>query len=149
MQNFTDAAVSLQKSYAQLQGEVLRLRFELERTNRDLAQSVEENVRMRRYLGEILESLPCVVLVVGCDGQVRMANPAARRLLSISHEGTTGDLSELALPQEIVRQALDACRQGLEANEREYGITTAAGERTIALGCAVLGESSVDGSQSE
>jgi signal transduction histidine kinase len=148
-QNFTEAADSLQKSYAQLQGEVLRLRFELERTNRDLAQSVEENARMRRYLGEILERMPCGVVVVGGDGQVRMANPAARRLLSIPREGIASDVSELALPREVVRKALDACREGLGATEREYTTTTAAGERTIGLGCAVLGETSGEGTGSE
>lgn len=148
-QNFTEAAESLQKSYAQLQGEVLRLRFELESTNRDLAQSVEENARMRRYLGEILERMPCGVLVAGGDGQVRMANPAARRLLSLSSDGIASDVSELALPQDIVRQALDASRAGLGASEREYAIATAAGERTIGLGCAVLGEGCGEGSGSE
>jgi two-component system sensor histidine kinase FlrB len=148
-QNFTEAADSLQKSYAQLQGEVLRLRFELERTNRDLAQSVEENARMRRYLGEILETLPCGVLVAGGDGQVKMANPAARRLLSRSSDGIATDASELALPREVVREALDGCRQGLGASEREYTIETAAGERTIGLGCAVLGEGGGDESGSE
>jgi len=77
-QTFADAADSLQKAYAQLQGDVLRLRFELERSNRDLASSVEENARMRRYLGRILESLPSGVVVVDRDGQVKMANPTAR-----------------------------------------------------------------------
>ncbi|MGH9640735.1 MAG: PAS domain-containing protein, partial [Bryobacteraceae bacterium] len=110
-QNFTHAADSLQKSYAQLQGEVLRLRFDLERTNRDLASSVEENARMRRYLGQVLESLPCGVLVVTTDGEVRMANPEARRLLSLTSGHPADDAAGLALPQEIVQQALDLCRK--------------------------------------
>src|SRR5271156_62029 len=80
-QSFAGAAESLEKSYGQLHAEVLRLRFALERTNSDLASSLEENAGMRRYLTRILENLPCGVLVVDQQGQPRMMNPEARRLL--------------------------------------------------------------------
>lgn len=148
-QSFTDAAESLQKAYAQLQGEVLRLRFELERTNRDLKLSLEENGRMRRYLGQILESLPCGVVVADGEGQVKMANPEARRLLSATAGEAANDPSELALPQEIVRQALASSRQSSGAAEREYCVARPEGERTIGLVCAVLGEQESGGSNSE
>jgi signal transduction histidine kinase len=148
-QSFTDAADSLQKAYAQLQGEVLRLRFELERTNRDLALSVEENARMRRYLGQILESLPCGVVVVDRDGLVKMANPEARRLLSTAENQRANDVSELALPPEIVRQALESSRHSSAPAEREYEIFRPAGTRIIGLVCAVLGEGEGEGSGSE
>jgi hypothetical protein len=42
-QTFTHAAESLGKSCRHLQSEVLRLRFELERTNRDLTISLGDN----------------------------------------------------------------------------------------------------------
>lgn len=148
-QSFTDAADSLQKAYAQLQGEVLRLRFELERTNRDLELSVEENERMRRYLGQILEGLPCGVLVVDRDGQVKMANPEARRLLSTEENQPATDVSELTLPQEIVRQALELSRHAPAPAAREYVVSKPTGERTIGLVCAVLGEGEGKGSGSE
>ncbi|MGH9685709.1 MAG: sensor histidine kinase [Candidatus Acidiferrales bacterium] len=148
-QNFTHAADSLQKSYADLQGEVLRLRFDLERTNRDLAASVEENARMRQYLGQILESLPCGVLVVTSGGQVRMANPEARRLLSLTPGHPADDATELALPQEIVQQALDSCRQSPTPTVWEYAILVASGERMVGLVCAVLGEADGEGSSGE
>jgi signal transduction histidine kinase len=147
-QDFSHAADSLQESYAQLQGEVLRLRFELERTNRDLASSVEENVRMRRYLGRVLESLPCGVLVVDREGQVRMANPEARRLLATAQQ-PADDASELALSREIIRQALDVSRQPGSPAEQECAIANAHGERTIGLLCAVLGEGEGEGSNTE
>lgn len=147
--DFTNAADSLQKSYAQLQGEVLRLRVEVERTNRDLALSTEENARMRRYLGQVLESLPCGVLVVTSDGKISVANPEARRLLSAPPRHPANDLSELALPQGIVRQALDLCRQSSSPAVREYEIPTSAGERIIGLVCAVLGEAGGEGSSGE
>jgi len=44
---FTQAASSLELSYAQLQTEVKRLRAELETTNHDLASSLEENRRLQ------------------------------------------------------------------------------------------------------
>lgn len=148
-ESFTNAADSLQKAYAQLQGEVLRLRFELERTNHDLALSVEENARMRRYLGRILESLPCGVLVVDRDGRVKMANPEACRLLSTTENQPAKDVSELALPQEIIRQALESSRHSFVPAEREYEISRPTGARIIGLVCAVLGESEGNGSGSE
>ena len=48
--SFTQAAGSLERSYAQLQAEVVRLHRELERTNTELERSLEENLRVRRYL---------------------------------------------------------------------------------------------------
>jgi len=148
-QTFTDAADSLQKAYAQLQGEVLRLRFELERTNRDLASSVEENAHMRRYLGRILESLPSGVVVVDRDGEVKLANPEARRLLSTAAGRSANDVSELALPQEIVREALELSRHSAAPAGREYAADVSAGQRIIGLVCAVLGEGDGDGSNGE
>src|ERR1700674_1890627 len=85
-QTFTHAAGSLERSYGMLQAEVLRLRFELERTNHDLTVSLEENRRMRRYLARIVEGLPCGILVTARHGELRMMNPEARRLLSIATE---------------------------------------------------------------
>jgi two-component system sensor histidine kinase FlrB len=79
--SFTEAAASLEHAYVQLQGEVGRLRHELEDTNRDLASSLEENHRMRHRLDRILQGLPCGVLVIEADGQVSLANPETRRLL--------------------------------------------------------------------
>jgi RNA polymerase sigma factor for flagellar operon FliA len=64
-----------------LQGEVLRLRAELAAKNRDLATSVEENIRMRQYQTRILQGLPCGILVWGGDGEVLLANSETRRLL--------------------------------------------------------------------
>jgi signal transduction histidine kinase len=79
--SFTQAAASLESSYVQLQGEVGRLRHELEDTNRNLAASLEENHRIRQHLHRILQGLPCGVLVTEADGQVSLANPETRRLL--------------------------------------------------------------------
>lgn len=45
---FSTAAASLENSYKRLQSEVVRLRRELEQTNRDLASSLAENQRLQR-----------------------------------------------------------------------------------------------------
>jgi two-component system, sensor histidine kinase FlrB len=85
---FAGAAASLERSYVRLQGEVLRLRQELEHTNRELASSLEENRRMRQHLQAILHSLPCGVLVVNHAGDVSLANPESQRLLNLPRENT-------------------------------------------------------------
>src|SRR5208337_960783 len=82
--SFTEAAASLERSYAQLQMEVAGLRRELEETNRDLLCSLEENQRMRERLNRILEALPCGVVTVEANGTVSLANPEAARLLGVT-----------------------------------------------------------------
>jgi signal transduction histidine kinase len=80
---FTQAAGSLEKSYAQLQAEVARLRTDLESANVELSRSLEETSRVRAFLGRILEGLPCGVLVTDAGQQACLANPEARRLLEL------------------------------------------------------------------
>jgi two-component system sensor histidine kinase FlrB len=156
-QSFAGAAESLEKSYGQLHAEVLRLRFALERTNSDLACSLEENAGMRRYLARILENLPCGVLVLDQQGQPRMMNPEARRLLGGArrelHAPDAPDVLEAAqqsseLAPEALRGLLEASRAGIAA-EQERQIPTEQGMRTIGLACAVLGEGSRAGAAGE
>jgi two-component system sensor histidine kinase FlrB len=111
--SFTEAAASLEHSYVQLQGEVARLRHELEDTNRDLASSLEENHRMRQHLNRILQGLPCGVLVTEADGQVSLANPEIQRLLGAAWNSAC----DLPLPTWI-RDLLDRT-QG-DRSELEY-----------------------------
>ena len=85
---FTHAAGSLEKSYVHLQGEVGRLRVDLEVANAELARSLQENARVRAFLTRVLEGLPCGILVTDSLGKPHMANPEARRLLKIDVNGT-------------------------------------------------------------
>ncbi len=80
---FTQAAGSREKSYGQLQTEVARLSSELERANCELTSSLDENRRVRGFLAQILESLPCGVLVCDAGTRLRVINPEARRLLML------------------------------------------------------------------
>jgi len=101
--SFTEAAASLERSYLQLQGEVARLRHELENTNRDLASSLDENHRMRLHLNRILEALPCGVLVIEAGGSVSLCNAETQRLLGVSPRQT--------LPG-VIRDVLDRTPAG-------------------------------------
>ncbi len=159
-QTFSAAAGSLEKSYGQLHSEVLRLRFELERSNSELAKSVEENAGMRRYLARILENLPCGVLVVDPHGTPRITNPEARRLLSATSEiagsapardalAVASSVTELGgLAPDLLRRLLGESRTG-SVTEQECQVQTIQGMRTIGLACAVLGDGRGEGAASE
>lgn len=79
-ESFTHAAGSLENSYTMLQGELARLRRELEVKNRDLAVSLAENQRIQTYLSSLLEDLPCAVLAVDAKFHLRFLNPQADTL---------------------------------------------------------------------
>ncbi|HZQ24501.1 MAG TPA: ATP-binding protein [Terriglobales bacterium] len=114
--SFTEAANTLERSYVQLQDQVVRLRAQLEESNRDLARSLEENQRMRQYLDRIVERLPCGVLVVNASGAVSLANPEARRLLGCSDDQLPAKVSEfppaLAAALEYARAKGGECQLG-------------------------------------
>src|SRR5215475_8990196 len=97
--SFTQAAGSLERSYSQLQAEVVRLHQELERANTELERSLEENLRVRRYLSTVLENLPCGVLVVNERGEIQITNPEARKLLQVPGDWVAGD--GVALPENV------------------------------------------------
>jgi signal transduction histidine kinase len=131
--SFNQTAGALESTYTKLQAEVGRLRHELENKNRSLAESLEENRHMRTYLGRILEGLPCGVLVFENSGKLRMINPAAQRLLTVS-------LGSLA-PEATVPPMLSALLQALPKEdfhyEQEWTVEGAEGERTIGVTRAV------------
>ena len=91
---FTEAAGSLEKSYAQLQGEVSKLRADLEHANAKLSRSLDENARARAFLTQVLDKLPCGIVVSRSDGRIRLLNPEARRLLELESQ----PLSSTQLP---------------------------------------------------
>jgi two-component system sensor histidine kinase FlrB len=112
---FTEAAESLQSAYTELQGEVARLRRELQETNRDLAHSLEQNRRIRQHLNRILEGLPCGVLVTESDGSVSIVNPEARRLLGAISGAALEGLQQVPV---WVRELLEDARSA--SGEREH-----------------------------
>jgi len=127
---FTQAAGSLEKSYAQLQAEVSRLSHELQRTNSELDRSLEENARMRGYLSRVLESLPCGVLVLGADQQVRVLNPEARRLLGLP--GNCCEGTREILPEAFAKKIAEIS-SNKAPGEQEWAISTAAAQRCFGI----------------
>lgn len=92
--DFIAASARLEISYRELQGEVQQLGRELQQRNLALGASLAENRAMRESLEQILDSMPCGVLVVDGAGVIAMANPEAARLLGTEPE-ELGSLAEV------------------------------------------------------
>ncbi len=121
-ETFSAIAGSLENSYLQLQAEVSRLRLELPEANTDLARTLEENRKMRAYLTQLLDALPCGVLVVDAARNVRMVNPAARNMLML---GTHDDVTvSSSLHQSFVEftQCLPRGAEGVETEMEVCGL---------------------------
>lgn len=127
---FTQAADSLEKSYAQLQTEVARLSVELERANSELTQTLEENSRVRSFLSQILEGLPCGVLVFDARARLRVINPEARRLLMLDPSWLPEE--GVAWPAVIDRLLAESSSKAA-ASEREWSIEDPAGTRFLGI----------------
>jgi signal transduction histidine kinase len=80
-QAFMATADRMEASYGQLQGEVARLRRELEERNAALTRSLAENQQIRTALKRILDALPCGVIVLDANDGIVLVNPEAGRLL--------------------------------------------------------------------
>src|SRR5580692_4919664 len=80
---FISASSLLEASYRDLQREVRQLGFELAERNAALSTSLAENDRMRAALQQIIDSMPCGVLVLDSADSIVTINPEARRLLAI------------------------------------------------------------------
>jgi signal transduction histidine kinase len=80
---FIAAAARLENSYRALQGEVSELGLELSERNAALNTSLADNERMRLALQQIVDSMPCGVLVLDRDGDISMINPESKRLLGL------------------------------------------------------------------
>ncbi len=128
--SFNQTAGALETTYTNLQAEVGRLRHELESKNRSLAQSLEENQRMRTYLAIIVEGLPCGVLVFDREMNLRMINPAASRLLDAGSE-------EFSAPETSVPRLLGPLLAALPkedfSHEQEWVVEGPRAERTIGV----------------
>jgi two-component system sensor histidine kinase FlrB len=127
---FTQAADSLEKSYGQLQTEVGRLGRELERANSELTQTLDENTRVRSFLAQILEGLPCGVLVFDGGSRLRVINPEARRLLMLDPSWLPEE--GVAWPAVIERLLAESSSKA-PAVEREWYLEDPAGARFLGL----------------
>ena len=126
---FTQAASSLEHSYAQLQAEVVRLHQELERANHELDRSLEENQRVRAYLAQVLDRLPCGVLAANSRGEFQVLNPEARRLLEIPPDWQPGTAGLPEVLQPFAREFREARRE----DEWEMSVPCGGAERSIGV----------------
>jgi PAS domain S-box-containing protein len=78
-----------------------------------------------RLSGEIIASLTAGLLVVGLDGEVRILNPAGRRMLGLSESTALGDY-RLVLGEPTLIQVIDECLARRQAIvRREVGLPQA------------------------
>jgi signal transduction histidine kinase len=131
--SFNHVAGSLEQSYTLLQGELSRLRKELEHRNQDLARSLAENQTMRAYLACILEALPCGVIVAGPGQSFRFANPCAVKLMARDTQSTDTDV----LPESL-QPVLAEVRAAEPGSERLWQRDAPEGKRHVAVSCAGL-----------
>jgi two-component system sensor histidine kinase FlrB len=128
---FISASSLLEASYRDLQQEVAHLGLELAERNAALSQSLAENDRMRAALQQMIDSMPCGVLVLDTAETIVMINPEGRRLLELG-SARVKSLRELSAASRINFETLMA---GPEGNlDNEVCLSSAAGKRWLAIG---------------
>ena len=138
---FISASSVLEASYRDLQCEVTHLSSELSKRNADLTRSLAENDRMRATLQQMLDSMPCGVLVLSSDQRVVMINPEGRRLLELGN----AKIDSLCNLSEISRFNFESFSQRLnEEADSEICIETKTGKRWLAIGNRRLSSASTD-----
>jgi two-component system sensor histidine kinase FlrB len=138
---FIAAAARLEGSYAELQGQVAHLSLELAERNAALNASLAENERMRLALQQIVDSMPCGVLVLENDGALSMINPEGMRLLDLAplqiqgqartkkqaHRNSLGAISTHA----GIDLASFVADERIPDGEQEFSVAGPAGKRWI------------------
>jgi len=128
---FISASSQLEASYRDLQQEVAHLGLELAERNAALRKSLAENDRMRAALQQMIDSMPCGVLVLNNAETIVTINPEARRLLELGG-AEVRSLRELsAISQVDFDSLMVASEDGLD---NEVCLSSVAGRRWLAVG---------------
>jgi two-component system sensor histidine kinase FlrB len=128
---FISASSMLEASYRDLQQEVAHLGFELAERNAALTRSLAENDRMRAALQQIIDSMPCGVLVLDAAEAIVTINPEGRRLLELGSRHVR-NLRDLSAVSRIDFESLAGKSE--DRLDNELCIPSAAGERWLAIG---------------
>jgi signal transduction histidine kinase len=128
---FISASSQLEASYRDLQREVADLGFELAERNAALTRSLVENDRMRAALQQIIDSMPCGVLVLDSDETIVTMNPEGRRLLDVG-DAQVESLDDLSAISNVDFASLVAAAE--DEIDSEVCISSASGKRWIAIG---------------
>jgi len=130
-QEFISASSRLEGAYEKLQLDITRLSHELAERNAALKLSLAENERVHQALQQVVDSMPCGVLVVEDDGRVSMINPEGRTLLGI------GDTPAEHLDAISQQSGVDLARFLKEASdngqEREFCKSSPLGKRWLSV----------------
>ena len=127
---FISASAVLEASYRDLQDEVARLGAELAQRNAALSRSLEENDRMRAALQQMLDSMPCGVLVLNRAERIVMINPEGRRLMELGN-AQVGSVQELSRASRVDFEALANRPAG--PFDSEVSIDSGCGKRWLAI----------------
>ncbi|MGA7342240.1 MAG: PAS domain-containing sensor histidine kinase [Terracidiphilus sp.] len=128
---FISASTLLESSYRDLQQRVANLSIELADRNAALTRSLAENDRMRATLQQMIDSMPCGVLVLDTSETIVMINPEGRRLLGLESVSVQ-TLRDLSQASRIDFEAL-ATAAGNE-HDSELCVTSTEGKRWLAVG---------------
>ncbi len=128
---FVEASSRLEGSYERLQAEVAYLSHELADRNSALKASLAENERVHRALQQIVDSMPCGVLVVESDSAVTMINPEGRKLLELGSSAAR-DLESISAHSGLDLAGFLRRRSGRE-QEQEFCRTSEHGKRWLAV----------------
>ncbi len=127
---FISASSLLEGSYRDLQREVKELGTELAERNAALTRSLAENDQMRGALQQMIDSMPCGVLVLDTAEAVVTINPEGRRLLQLG-DARVRTLQQVAAASSIQLEALTAACEG-EA-EQEICVSVDGKKRWLAI----------------
>ena len=128
---FISASSLLEASYRDLQREVAHLGYELAERNAALTRSLAENDRMRAALQQMIDSMPCGVLVLDTAETIVMINPEGRRLLELG-SAPVESLRDLSAMSQVNFESLVAASE--DRLDNEVCISSAAGKRWLAIG---------------
>jgi len=128
---FISASSLLEASYRDLQQEVAHLGLELAERNAALSRSLAENGRMRAALQQMIDSMPCGVLVLDTSETIVMINPEGRRLLELG-SAPVRRLRDLSAISQVNFESLMAGAE--DRLDNELCIASAAGKRWLAIG---------------
>ncbi|HTV16371.1 MAG TPA: PAS domain-containing sensor histidine kinase [Acidobacteriaceae bacterium] len=127
---FISASALLETSYRDLQQEVAHLGVELAQRNAELTRSLEANSRMRAALQQMIDSMPCGVVVLNALESIVTINPEAIRLLDL-RERRPRTLHALAQTSQVDFEALAATAEG--TCETEISLATGSGPAWLAI----------------
>jgi signal transduction histidine kinase len=152
---FISASSLLEASYRDLQQEVAHLAVELSERNAALSTSLGENDRIRAALQQIIDSLPCGVLVLDTAEVIVTINPEGRRLLEIGH-AEVANLRDLSAICQIDFESLAAGSLATGSDDcldSELCISSPAGKRWLAIGnrrlsCGLASQETLSGRSS-